>query len=325
MSEADGARRFTAAVGERFANLHLLNGTVVPEGIELEYPTVSRIAGTGAPMPIFSELARNHPWDIGEQALSTYLMALGLGKPWIALPVFSSRFFPHTGLWVNRDVAGLNSPSDLVGKRIACGSFGTNYSVWCRGALAHQYDVSIQSMTWVESVDEHIPEFHPPKRFTVERIPGQAEPVVIVAAGQSDAASLAGPARDADPKLIRPMFEDPYREIAGFVEQFGFVPINTVLTVRRDAIERNPDMPRMVFDTFVRAKQVYDREIADGKEDMHMGLSLKRLKDTTGLGLPSPGFAENRQALKTMLAFCYAQGITNRLIEPEEAFLLTNT
>jgi hypothetical protein len=58
---------------------------------------------------------------------------------------------------------------------------------------------------------------------------------------------------------------------------------------------------------------------------MHMGLSLKRLKDTTGLGLPSPGFAENRQALKTMLAFCYAQGITNRLIEPEEAFLLTNT
>src|SRR6476661_4593434 len=159
MSQAGGSQRFTAAVGERFANLHLINGAIVPEGIELDYPTVPRVPGTGAPMPIFSELARNHPWDIGEQALSTYLMAFGLGKPWIAIPVFSSRFFPHTGMWVNKNVKGLDAPADLVGKRVACGSFGTNYAVWCRGALTHQYDVSVQNMTWVESVDEHVLEF----------------------------------------------------------------------------------------------------------------------------------------------------------------------
>jgi 4,5-dihydroxyphthalate decarboxylase len=257
--------------------------------------------------------------------LSTYLMAFGLGKPWIAIPVFSSRFFPHTGMWVNKNVKGLDAPADLVGKRVACGSFGTNYAVWCRGALTHQYDVSVQNMTWVESVDEHVLEFKPPRRFTTERIPGHAEPVAIVGAGQSDAATLPGPARDADANLIRPMFEDPYREIAAFVEQFGFVPINTVLTVRRDAVERNPDMPRLVFDTFVRAKHAYDAEIAEGKQDLHMGLSLKRLKETTGQSLPAHGFAENRAAIKSMLAFSYAQGITNRLLEPEEAFLLTDT
>jgi 4,5-dihydroxyphthalate decarboxylase len=325
MTAADPSTHFTAAIGERFANLHLLSGAVNTKGIEVEYPTVQRVPGTGAPMPLFSMLARDHPWDIGEQALSTYLLAFGLGRPWVAIPVFPSRFFPHTGLWVNRQVQGISSPADLVGRRVACGSFGTNYSVWCRGALTHQYDVPIQKMTWVESVDEHILEFKPPSRFVTERVPGSAEPVAILGLGQTDAATLPGPARDADKDKIRPMFEDPYGEIAAFAEQFGFVPANTVITIRRDAIERNPELPQLVFDSWVEAKAMYDGEIADGKADPHMGLSLSRLKQATGLTLPPHGFAANRDCIKTMLSFSYEQGILPNIVAPEEAFLLPNS
>src|SRR5581483_2024629 len=85
-------------------------------------------------------------------------------------------------------------PADLVGRHVACSSFGTNYSVWLRGALAHQYDVSTERIVWVESVDEHVEEFRPPRRFATERIPGDTDGVGVLLAGKVEAASLTGSA-----------------------------------------------------------------------------------------------------------------------------------
>lgn len=324
MRASDPDRRITVAVGRRFDTRFLLDGVVKAHGLDVEYPDVPRVPTTGAPMPMFSILAREHPWDVGELAFSSYLLARDLGKPWIALPVFPSRFFPHTGMWVRRE-AGMTHPADWAGQRVACGSFATNYSVWCRGALSHQYDVPIQGITWVESAEEHVPEFRPPKRFAVERLAGEAEPVTVLLAGGTEAATLPGPARGADLDRIRPLFEDPYREIAGFAEAFGFFPINTVLTVRRDAVERNPDMPSIMLDTFRRARALYDAEIAQGKEDVHMGLSLRRLKESAGLTLPGYGFQENRPCIQHMIAYSYEQGVIRKLVDPEDLFLLPDS
>jgi 4,5-dihydroxyphthalate decarboxylase len=205
------------------------------------------------------------------------------------------------------------------------GSFGTNYSVWWRGAMSHQYDVPIQQVQWIESVDEHLADFRPPRRFIIERLPGKSEPIDALMAGKAEAASLPGPARGSDPDRVRPLFADPYREIAAYVESTGCFPINTVLTVRQDAVERNGRMPHVVYDTFVKAQALYANEVADGKQDLHMGLSLSRLQQVTGLGLPSHGMAANRQCIRAMIAYCYEQGVIKRLVEPEEIFLLTET
>jgi 4,5-dihydroxyphthalate decarboxylase len=113
MASSDSSRRFTAAIGHRYDFLNLINGKVKPETIEVEYPPVVE----GAPAPIFSRLAREHPWDIGEQGFSTYLMCFDLGKPQVALPVFPSRFFPHTGVTVTEQ-SGIKEPRDLEGKRV---------------------------------------------------------------------------------------------------------------------------------------------------------------------------------------------------------------
>lgn len=315
---------FTAAIGQRYDTPHLLSGEVKPRGIELEFPPVPRNPVTGAPMPLYSLLARDHSWDIGEQAFSTYLMAWNAGRAQIALPIFPSCFFPHTGLWVHRQ-SGVAQVEDLVGRRVACGSFGTNYSVWCRGVLTHQYDLPVERMTWVESVQEHVAEFRPPARFTVERLPGEREAAVVLSEGETDAASLPGPAGRADPERVKPLFEDPYPELASFAEAHGFMPINTLITVRLDAVERNPEMPRLIFDAFADARACYEADIAAVKEDAHMGLSLLRLKEAIGLDLPRHGFQANRRAIQTMIAFAYSQGIIGKLAEPEDLFLLTDT
>jgi 4,5-dihydroxyphthalate decarboxylase len=314
----------TAAIGRRYANLHLLSGRAQVPGLDLKFAEGSRVTATGAPMPMFTLLAREHPFDIGEQAFSTYLMAHDLGQTQIALPIFPSRFFPHTGAWVAQR-SGIRAPLDLVDRRVACGSFGTNYSVWWRAALTHQYDVPVQRIAWVVSLEEHLLEFRPPHRFILEQVGGENEAMELLLEGRVEAASLPSAPRSADTERTRPLFPDPYPEIGAFVEANGCFPINTVITMRPDVVQRNPEAPHLVMEAFQRAATAYDSEVADGSADLHMGLSLRRLRSEVGLGLPGYGFQENRPAIRAMISSCYEQGIIKKLIDPEDVFLSTDT
>lgn len=319
MASSENSTHFSAAIGHRYDFLQLIDGTVKADGLKIDFPPVTK----GAPSPIFSRLARHHPWDIGEQGFSTFLQAFDLGKPQIALPVFPSRFFPHAGLWV-RTESKINGPDDLVGKRIGCGSFGTNYSVWLRGVLTHQYDVPVEKITWIESVEPHLPEYQPPRRFAIEQIDGNQRAGVHLLQGTLDAAQMAGAGHEVDLTATRPLFPDHYSEIRKYAEQNGFFPINTIITVRKDAVARNTDMPHLMMDAFVRAKTLYDNKINSGEEDEHMGLSLRTLKKETGLGLPAYGYKDNLKCIEMMIAYCYEQGIIRRLIDPAELFAITD-
>jgi len=79
------------------------------------------------------------------------------------------------------------------------------------------------------------------------------------------------------------------------------------------------------MDAFLKAKALYDTEIKQGKQDEHMGLSLNRLQQDTGLPLTDYGFKANRKAIETMIAYCYEQGILRKLVEPEDLFLVTDS
>lgn len=142
--------RFTMGIGQRYDSLYLRNGTVRVEGIAIEYPPVparetahpqtNRLrAGDQlyvAPASMFTAMATEPTYDLGEQAFSTYLQAVDYGKDIVALPIFPSRFFPHSQISVNVN-SGIERPADLIGKRVGVGSFAKNYAVWLRGLLQH--------------------------------------------------------------------------------------------------------------------------------------------------------------------------------------------
>ena len=71
LTSIDPLNHFTAAIGRRFDSAFLVSGEVKVEGIDVEFPDVPRVPSTGAPLPLFPRLARDHPWDIGELAFST--------------------------------------------------------------------------------------------------------------------------------------------------------------------------------------------------------------------------------------------------------------
>jgi len=183
--------------------------------------------------------------------------------------------------------------------------------------------IKVERITWVTTGEEHLPEYQPPRRMGIERVAGSGVPQLL-ARGAVDAASLPAGGVGVDQDRARRLFEDPYAECRAFGRQFGFVPANTVITVSREAVQRVPEMPRLMFEAFAEAMGQYEADIAAGKEDEHMGLSLRQLDAAAGLKLPPYGFKANRDCIQAMITFCYEQGIIRKWVTPEDLFLLAD-
>src|ERR1700681_2106149 len=88
----------------------LMEGRIRPEGIDLTFLN----------LPVeetFFRMLRHHEFDAAEMSLSSYVLSLSSeNPPFIAIPVFPSRFFRHSCIYINRN-RGIREPKDLIGKR----------------------------------------------------------------------------------------------------------------------------------------------------------------------------------------------------------------
>src|ERR687886_3069834 len=72
----------------------VLDGTVKPDGIDLTC-TIAH------PSEIFWRQLHFKEFDVSEMSLSSLLMIVAQGNTdWVGLPIFTSRRFFHTGVWV---------------------------------------------------------------------------------------------------------------------------------------------------------------------------------------------------------------------------------
>src|SRR5262249_7082939 len=67
-----------------------------------------------------------------------------------AIPVFPSRIFRHSAIYVRRD-GGLRQPSDLAGRRVGVPEWAQTAGVYARGALMHQYRVRLADIDWFQA------------------------------------------------------------------------------------------------------------------------------------------------------------------------------
>src|SRR5258706_100041 len=112
----------------------LADGSVRLEGIDLVY----------LPMEVeetFWRQARFQEFDASEMSLSSYVKTLNSDKPpFIAIPVFPSRSFRHSCIFVSAK-SGIRKPEDLKGKRVAAPEYQMTAPVWIRGILADDFGV----------------------------------------------------------------------------------------------------------------------------------------------------------------------------------------
>src|SRR5690242_4212198 len=125
----------------------LADGTVRADGIDLNYIS----------MPVeetFFRMLRYREFEAAELSLSSYCVSLSRPeRPFIAIPVFPSRFFRHNSIYVNT-ASGIRSPKDLIGKRVGVPEYQMTAPVWIRGILSDRYGVPVDSVTYFSGGEE---------------------------------------------------------------------------------------------------------------------------------------------------------------------------
>ena len=139
--------RLTCACWNYDRTRSLMDGAVQPDGIDLNYLN----------LPVeetFFRMIRNREFDVAEMSLSSYTVSTFRDpKPFIAIPIFPSRMFRHSSIYINAD-AGIREPKDLIGKSIGTPEFQMTAPVWIRGILAERYGVPVESVTYMTGGEE---------------------------------------------------------------------------------------------------------------------------------------------------------------------------
>src|SRR5262249_10606975 len=158
-------------------NLALKDGTVAPDGFELEFEEVDPL------IRAFRRMVRAREYDVCELAITTYLCAKEHGKCFTALPVFLVRGFHHGATVAPPGT----TPKELEGRRIGVTpGYTLTTRVWARGVLAQEQGVDLDEVTWVLSGDEHVAEYVPPPN--VVPLEGGGDLGELVATGELAAA-----------------------------------------------------------------------------------------------------------------------------------------
>jgi len=302
----------------------LADGRVRVDGVELNY----------IDLPVeetFFRMLRHREFDVAEMSLSSYVVSLfRKPQPFIAIPVFPSRFFRHSSIYVNA-AAGIRTPKDLIGKRVGNPEYQMTAPVWIRGILAEYYGVPLTSVTYFSGGEEEPgrPEklkLDLPADIRVESIGPKQTLSAMLASGEIDAlytARMPSSFAKGDGK-VRRLFENYVEVEKKYFRDTGIFPIMHTVAIRRELYEKH----RWIAQSLTKALAAAQRETyADLCQTAALKVMLPWLtahveetRREMGEDFWPYGLERNRKTLATFLRYSHAQGLAKRLLEPEELF-----
>ena len=277
---------FSAAIGAYPHTAALRSGAVASTRLRLDFADVSPINRAFAPM------VRDGRYDVSEMAIATFLQAKAHGKPLVLLPVTLAARFQEPALLCRVDSA-ITGPADLAGRRVGVRAYSQTTGMWLRGILAEDHGVRSDAVCWVTFEGAHVAECRDPPWAV--RAPAGADMLAMLRAGELDAVIVGNDVPD-DPGL-RTVFPDPAAAGEAFRRRHDFVPVNHLLTVRRDLAGRRPDLVGELVRMFRDAAAAAPR----------------------GDALPM-GRAALQPAVDLALRYSAAQGLLPRTLGPDEVW-----
>ncbi len=318
------ALRLTLACGDYDRTRALEEGTVRPDGIELTYLR----------LPVeetFFRMLRHREFEVAEMSLSSYLVSLQAeNPPFVGLPVFTSRMFRHGSVYVNADT-GIDEPEDLRGKVVGVPEYQLSAGVWVRGILAEYHGVPVDSVTYrtggqespgrVEKVALNLP-----GNITVMPIDPADTLARMLVSGEIAAIytpRIPGPFGAGDPR-VRRLFPDVMAAEQAYYAASGIFPIMHLVVVRRDVYEVRPWVAQSLYKAFVLAKAEATERLYDSSALRYMLpwliQHIEQARDLLGEDFWSYGLEANRETLATFARYHHEQGLSRRLVEPDELF-----
>ena len=226
--------RLTLACGPYDRTQALRDGTITPEGIELNYITLQ-------PAEIFWRMLQFQEFDVSEMSLSNYTsLASGANSPFIAIPVFPSRVFRHGYFFINTN-AGIEKPADLAGKRGGVPEYSMTAAVYMRGLLQHEYGVKPTQVEWVQGRTDRLGRALP-RDIKLTQAPAGTELGDLLEKGEIDFLMTANNPlsfRRGSPN-VRRLFPNYMELEKDYYRRTKIYPIMHTVVIRREIYDRDP-------------------------------------------------------------------------------------
>ena len=316
--------KLSVAMGNYDRTRPLVDGDVQIDGTDPIYMLLS-------PEEMFFRAFRDVAFDISELSLSSFAVQTAAGtNPYVGVPVFPSRAFRHTSIYIRTD-RGINSPADLKGRRIGTPEYQLTACVWARALLHEEYGVKPSDITWVRGgmEDPGRPEkiaLQLPADVRLESAPADTTLSQLLERGDID--GIVGPRAPSSfergDSRVAWLFPDTTKTATEYFRKTGIFPIMHVIGIRRELVERQPWLPMAVFKAFAAAKSVALERLVDTSACKvtlpFVEETLRGARSLMGPDFWSYGVAPNRHVLDHFLHHHHAQGLSKRRLQVEELF-----
>jgi 4,5-dihydroxyphthalate decarboxylase len=313
------------AMGDYDRTRALLDGSVRIAGVEPVFMTMS-------PEEAFFRAFRGSEFDIAELSLSSYTLKVSQGDcPYVAVPVFLSRAFRHTAIYVRRD--RVRTPADLRGMRVGIPEYQLTANVWARALLKEDHGILPADVTWVRGGIETPgrPEklkLQLPPSVKLESAPAGDTLSAMLDRGDLDA--FIGPRAPScfgrNPQ-VGWLYTDPTASAQEYYRRTRIYPIMHVVGIRKELVEKHRWLPVAVYQAFEAAKAHALEQLADPSAPKASLPFLEELIATTyqlmGRDYWPYGVADNRATLEAFLSHHHDQGLSQRKVALEELFAPT--
>src|ERR1700716_1817203 len=229
------ALRVTLACGATDRTMPLIVGDVRPAGIDLTFLRMY-------PEEVFWRMTRHAEFDAAEMSLSSYLLRRSRGDDAVlAIPVYTSREFRHSCIWVRSD-AGIDSPHALKGKRMGVPEYQMTAAGWIRGLLSDDYGGVPGDLDWFSGGlyepgrEEKLPISIPGVQITA--IGAQQTLSDMLLDGELDAIMGPRPPSGFPGPKVRRLFEDFKSVEQAYFRRTGVFPIMHTVVIRRELLDR---------------------------------------------------------------------------------------
>jgi 4,5-dihydroxyphthalate decarboxylase len=305
----------TLACGRYDRTQPLIDGRVQPEGVDLTFIPLR-------PGETFWRMLNLGDFVVSEMSLSSYSILRSEGDTrFIAIPVFPSRVFRHSAVYVRAD-SKIERPQDLKGKRVGVGDYQMTAAVWVRGFLAHEYGVAPEDIAWV--VGKPIRTITPPDGVNLETIPPDTTLQAMLARGEIDAlVSVMIPA--ALGKTVRRLFRNSRDVETAYYTKTRIFPIMHTLVLKTSLYEQKPWLAVSFYRAFCRARDIAYQAMYD-TDALSVSLpwviqDTEATRDVFGPQIWDYSIEGSRPTLDALVAYLDEQKLSRRKMRVEELFV----
>ena len=294
----------------------LADGRVKIDGLDLKFVNIS------PPSQIFLRMLHDEEFDASEMSLSNYMIALAKDdRRFVAIPVFPSRVFRHSYIWINTQ-AGIEKPQDLRGKKVGIADYSMTALLFVRGLLQHEYGVAPQDIHWFRRRSEHISIEIPPD-IRIDSIGKDQSLDGLIEEGKLDALAVTQPPRaflQGSP-LVQRLFPDCRTVEAEYYRKTRIFPIMHMVVIRRAIYEQEPSIAARLTLGFEAAKDLAFEAYEEGLSTLPWtNLDLEYARQVIGEDVWPYGVTKNRPTLEAATRYSCEQGLTKRTFAVDELF-----